>query len=57
MSAPMDYEITFAHPKGEKKFRRTASSEALAVEDAQAGYQWRYGTWPGDPVSVTSTSI
>ena len=52
MTAPKRYAIDFNHNGKTKSFERTASSQALAVEDAKAGFQWRYGYWPDEPTSV-----
>ena len=53
---PGSYAVSFRHNSRVKTFYRTADSQERAVREAQDGFQWTYGFWPGDPLSVTIES-
>lgn len=49
------YEVTFITLGGKyKTFYRTAPTQERAVREAQDGFQWVYGIWPGEPHSVVA---
>lgn len=60
-----NFQVTFAHNRGNKTFHRTIQSKDvprgfthrdIAVSEAQDGYQAAYGTWPGAPLFVREQS-
>ena len=50
------FVVTFAEQGGIQEFHRWGCSQDEAVEDARRGFQWAYGFWPGEPVSVRPCS-